>query len=267
MPLNDPLTDEDRQRYQWQIWVSDFGEQGQQRLKDATVLVSRCGGLGGVVAYELAAAGVGRLILAHAGNLRVDDLNRQILMSHRELGQPRVAQAKRRLLEFNPGLRVETVAENISEENAERLVGQADVVMDCAPLFEERFLLNREVVRQNKAMIECAMYDLEAHCTTILPGTTPCLRCMYPQAPAKWKRQFPVFGAVSGTIGCIGAMEAVKLIAGFGELLAGWLLVCDLREMSFRRIRLRRDPQCAQCADVLADGRPKAPHSETGKST
>ncbi len=267
MAPNTTLTDEDRQRYQWQIWVPDFGEQGQQRLKNATVLVSRCGGLGGVVAYELAAAGVGRLILAHAGNLRADDLNRQILMSHDDLGNPRVTQAKRRLLEFNPGLCVEAVAENINEQNAERLVGQADVVMDCAPLFEERYLLNREVVRQNKAMVECAMYDLEAHCTTILPGSTPCLRCIYPQAPANWKRHFPVFGAVSGTVGCIGAMEAVKLIAGFGELLAGQLLVCDLREMSFRRIRLRRDPECAQCADLFAPGAPNDRHSEMGRTT
>lgn len=261
------LTDEDRQRYQWQIWVSDFGEQGQQRLKDATVLVSRCGGLGGVVAYELAAAGVGHLILAHAGNLRADDLNRQILMSHKDLGNPRVTQAKRRLLEFNPELCVEAVAENINERNAERLVGQADVVMDCAPLFEERYLLNREVVRQRKAMIECAMYDLEAHCTTILPGSTPCLRCIYPQAPANWKRQFPVFGAVSGTVGCIGAMEAVKLIAGFGRLLTSQLLVCDLREMSFRRIRLRRDPECPQCGGLVADNDPIEQQLGLGRAT
>lgn len=242
------LTDEERRTYEWQIWVDDFGEQGQQRLKDATVLISRCGGLGGVVAYELAAAGVGRLILAHAGKLQPSDLNRQILMSHQGLGRLRVEQAKERLLEFNPRLEVEAIAENVNPQNVARLVAKADVVVDCVPLFEERFLLNRQIVAQGKPMVDCAMYDLEAHITTILPGQTPCLGCLYPDRPAAWKRQFPVFGAVSGTVGCLGAMEAIKLIAGFGRTLAGQLLVCDLREMNFRRIRLRRNPDCAVCA-------------------
>ena len=138
----------ERETYEWQIWTSGFGEAGQQKLKDASVLISRTGGVGGVVAYELAAAGVGRLVLAHGGNLRANDLNRQLLMTHESIGKPRVECAARRLKELNPRLKVDAVAENVSEENAARLVGSVDLIVDCAPLFQERLLMNREAVRQ-----------------------------------------------------------------------------------------------------------------------
>lgn len=245
--LQTSLTDEERAVYEWQIWVNDFGETGQQKLKGASVLVSRVGGLGSVVAYQLAAAGIGRLVLAHAGNVKPSDLNRQLLMTHDWLGKPRVESAARRLLELNPRLDIEPVAENVEEKNAERLVSQVDLIVDCAPLFGERYLMNREAVRQAKPLVECAMYDLEATLTTILPGRTPCLKCLYPHDPPAWKREFPVFGAVSGTIGCLGAMEAIKVLAGFGQPLAGQMLTCDLREMTFRKRNILRNPGCAVC--------------------
>lgn len=242
-----PLTDEERMIYEWQMWTADFGEAGQERLKRASVLVSRCGGLGSVVAYELAAAGVGRLVIAHAGNVKPSDLNRQLLMTHEGLGKSRVASAEQRLRELNPRLEITAVAENVNAENAERLVSEVDLVVDCAPLFEERFLMNREAVRQGKPMVECAMYELEAHITTIQPGRTPCLACLFPERPPTWKREFPVFGAVSGSVGCMGAMEAIKCLAGFGEPLYGELLTYDLRAMRFRKVRIRRNPECAVC--------------------
>src|SRR5207253_1476900 len=154
-------SDDERALYAWQLPVADFGDAGQERLKAATVLVSRVGGVGGCVAYQLAAAGVGRLILAHAGNLRPDDLNRQLLMSHAEIGQSRVEQAARRLRAFNPFIEVETIAENITAENADRLVAEADAVAGCAPLFRERLLLNQAAVRHGKPLVDCAMFELE----------------------------------------------------------------------------------------------------------
>ena len=242
-----PLNDEERATYEWQTWVPDFGEEGQERLKGATVLISRVGGLGSVVAYELAAAGVGRMILAHAGDVKASDLNRQLLMTHAQLGKPRIQSAERRLRELNPRLEIVPVAENINEDNAARLVGEVDLVIDCAPLFEERFLMNREAVRQSKPMVECAMFELQAQITTIIPGETPCLACLFPERPPAWKREFPVFGAVSGTVGCLAAMEAIKLIAGVGESLGGELLTMDLRTMTFRKHRVSRRPGCAVC--------------------
>ena len=242
-----PLTDEERAVYEWQTWVPDFGEEGQERLKGATVLISRVGGLGSVVAYELAAAGVGRLVIAHAGDVKPSDLNRQLLMTHEQLGKPRIESAERRLNDLNPRLEIVPVAENVSEENVERLISEADLVVDCAPLFEERFLMNREAVRQSKPMVECAMYELQAQLTTIIPGESPCLACLFPEAPPAWKREFPVFGAVSGAVGCLAAMEAIKLISGVGESLSGELLTMDLRTMAFQRHRIGRRAGCAVC--------------------
>ncbi len=244
------LTDEERAIYQWQLWVAGFGESGQLRLKNASVLVSRCGGVGGTLAFQLAAAGVGRIILAHAGNLRPDDLNRQLLMSHAGLGQSRVEQAARRLREFNPHVEVVPLDENVSETNVTRLVEQADLIACCAPLFSERLLLNRAAVEQKKPLVDCAMYELEAQLTTVLPGKGPCLACLYPAEPEAWKRQFPVFGAVAGTVGSLGALEAIKVLAGLGESLVGKMLLCDLADMSFRKIRMRADPACSVCSGL-----------------
>lgn len=243
-----PLNDEEKQTYEWQMWVPDVGEEGQEKLKASTVLISRCGGLGGVVAYELAAAGVGKLIIAHGGNVKHSDLNRQLLMTHDWLGKPRVESAKRRLNELNPHIEIETIPENINESNAEELVSKVDIVADCAPLFEERFLMNQESVKQNKPMVESAMYELEAHITTVIPGSSPCLACVYPEKPPYWKRQFPVFGAVSGTVGCMAAMEVIKLITGIGSTLSGKLFTFNLRDMSFKTLNIRRNPQCNICS-------------------
>lgn len=243
------LTDKERAVYEWQLDVPGFGEQGQEKLKNASVLVSRCGGLGSVVAYELAAAGVGKLILAHGGNVKESDLNRQLLMTDDWLGKPRIESVERRLKELNPRLEILAVNDNLNESNINQLVSEADVIVDAAPLFEERFLMNNEAVAQNKPLVDCAMYELEFQITTILPGETPCLACLYPQKPASWKRRFPVFGAVSGTVACMGSMEAIKLISGMGETLAGRLFTMDLRDMSSFTTEIKRNASCRCCGD------------------
>ena len=241
------LTDVEREVYSWQMTVAGFGEEGQQRLKAATVMVSRVGGLGGLVAYELAAAGVGRLVLAHGGTLNPSDLNRQLLMRHNALGQARIDIAAESLTALNPRLEIVAVPENVSEANATELVGRADVVVDCAPLFEERFAMNAACVRLAKPMVECAMYETEVHITSFAPGKTGCLRCLYPEEPDDWKRRFPVIGAVSGAVGCLGAMEAIKIITGLGDPLFNRLVTCDLRAMTFNSVRLRQRLDCPVC--------------------
>ncbi len=247
MKVGQPLTDAERERYRWQLWAPGFGEEEQRRLKGASVLVSRVGGVGGCVAYELAAAGVGRLVLAHAGNLRLNDLNRQLLMTTDAVGTPRAALAARRLRELNPAVEVEAIAENVNPTNVERLVGGVDLVAACAPTFAERLLMNGAAVRQGKPLVDCAMYDLQAQVTTVAPGRTPCLACLYPAEPPHWKREFPVLGAVSGVVGCLGAVEAIKVLTGLGEPLLGRMLLCDLGDMSFHRVSLRRRPDCPVC--------------------
>jgi molybdopterin-synthase adenylyltransferase len=243
------LNDHERAVYEWQMWVPGFGEAGQEKLKAATALVSRCGGLGGPLCYSLAAAGIGKLVIAHGGNVKPSDLNRQVLMTHDWLGKPRAESAARRLRDFNPRMEIEAVCENINEQNAAELVGKADIVFDCAPLFSERFLMNRECVRQGVPMVEAAMFSMEGQVTTILPGKTPCLACLYPEDPPQWKRQFPVFGAVSALAAAIAAAEGIKVLAGFGQTLAGTLLYYDAGNMSFRRIPIARRPNCPVCGE------------------
>jgi molybdopterin/thiamine biosynthesis adenylyltransferase len=232
------------------MWVRGFGEVGQTKLRNASVMVSRIGGVGGLVAYQLAAAGIGRLILAHAGNVRPSDLNRQLLMTHDWIGKPRIESARARLLELNPRLEVVTVAENVNEENVLWLVAQADLVVDCAPMFQERLAMNGEAFRVGKPIVECAMYELETQLTTMIPGKTPCLRCLVPEVPPTWLREFPVFGAVSGSVACMAAMEAIKVIAGLGEPLVGRMLCADLRVMSFRTLELVRRVDCPICSGM-----------------
>ena len=242
------LSPEERAVYDWQLDVPGFGEAGQEKLKAATVLVTRVGGVGGAVATALATAGVGRLILAHAGPLRPDDLNRQSLMSHDGIGKPRVQSAARRLKELNPRLAVEAVEENVSEANAAALVGKADLVVAAAPLFPERLLLNRECVRRTTPLVDAAMYGMELRVMTVRPGISACLACLYPEEPAGWRRRFPVLGAVAHAAGALGAVEAIKALAGLGEPLAGRMVCGDLAAMTFRTVNLARSTTCAVCA-------------------
>lgn len=243
-----PLTDEERAIHEWQMWVPGVGEEGQRKLKAATVFISRVGGLGSVVALELAAAGVGRLVLAHAGNLQPSDLNRHLLQTHDHIGRPRIENIQRRLRELNPRCETVGIAENVNDENAARLIAQADIVVDAAPMFEERLAMNRAAFAQGKPMVECAMHELTAHVTTFVPGRTGCLECHVPEVPQTWTRQFPVFGAVSGTVACLGAMEVIKLITGIGEPLTGEMVAMDLGTMRFRRMTLPQRSDCPICS-------------------
>jgi len=242
-----PLSSKELDVYSWQLPVPGHGEEGQRKLKGASVLISRVGGLGSVVALELAAAGVGRLILAHGGDVKPSDLNRQLLMTDASLGKPRIETVEQRLRDLNPRLEFHCVGENINQGNVQELVGEADIVVDCAPLFEERLLLNQEAQRQKKPMVEAAMYELQAQLTTFIPGQTPCLACLTPIKPPAWKRRFPVFGAVSGSVGCMAAMEAIKVITGMGEPLLGRFLTYDLRDMSFTTLKIQPNPDCSVC--------------------
>ena len=148
-------------------------------------------------------------------------------------------------------MEIESIAENVTETNARSLVSSADVIVDAAPLFEERFALNRAAVAARKPMVECAMYAFEAQLTTILPGKSPCLECWVGENPSGWRRRFPVLGAVSGTVGCLAAVEVVKLIAGIGVPLYGLLLTMDLASMEFRKLRLARSKDCPVCGPLF----------------
>ncbi len=241
------LSAHDRERYGWQLDIDGFGEAAQARLRQSTVLISRLGGVGGTAAMQLAAAGVGRLVLAHGGDLRLDDMNRQMLMSTDAVGHPRMESIVRRLREINPTVELVAESANASAGNIARLAEEADLIIDAAPLFEERYLLNEASIRRGIPMVEAAMYDMEIHVTTFVPGQTPCLRCFCPEIPAWWKRRFPVFGAVASTAGCLAATEALKVLGAFGKPLLGRMLHLDLGTGTSRTLQIARDPRCPTC--------------------
>lgn len=247
MNPSDQLSEEDRAIYSWQLDLPGFGEPAQAVLRRSTALVTRCGGVGGNVALALAAAGIGKLVLAHAGDLRPDDLNRQILMRYEGIGHPRVGSMVATLRAFNPRVEVEAIPENANDGNAAELVGKADLVFSAAPLFEERLSLNKACVRQGKALIDCAMFGMEGHVIPVVPGRTACLACLYPEVPPHWKRRFPVLGAVAAWAANVGAIEGIKYLTGLGTSRAGEMIRFDAAEMEFQRIRLRRNEACAVC--------------------
>ncbi len=244
------LTPKELERYRRQMMLPGFGEEAQRKLRQSTVLVTGVGGLGGTAALYLAVAGVGRLLLVRGGELRRDDMNRQILMTDDWVGKPRVFKAKETLENINPDVQIEAICEYVTPENVDSLVLQADMTLDCAHNFTERDLLNAACVRWRKPMVEAAMNGMEAYLTTIVPGKTPCLSCLFPEKPEWDKRGFGVLGAVSGTLACLAALEAVKVITGFGKPLLSQLLTMDLSSMEFAKRRPYHDPHCPVCGGI-----------------
>jgi molybdopterin-synthase adenylyltransferase len=251
------LTEHDRRKYERQMTLTGYGEEQQKALKNSAALVARCGGLGGTVALYLAAAGIGRLTLMHGGDLTWSNLNRQVLMTHDGVGTPRADMLRETLRRFNPDVELTVIAEDPSEGNIDDWVTRVDVICDCPPTFEERYALNRASVRHRKPMIEAAMNGLEAHLTVLVPGETACLQCIYPELSPEWcGSTFPVMGAVSGALGCLAALEAVKVLTGLGKPLRGELLAFDTENHEYRKYKLHRDPACAVCSHLGKDRQP-----------
>jgi molybdopterin/thiamine biosynthesis adenylyltransferase len=180
------------------------------------------------------------LVLLRGGELRLDDMNRQILMTDDWVGKPRVFKAQETLEAINPDVCVEAICEYVTPENVDYLVKGADIAIDCAHNFTERDLLNEACVRWNKPMVEAAMNGMEAYLTTIVPGVTGCLSCLFPEKPEWDRRGFGVLGAVPGTLACLAALEAIKLITGCDRPLlrlklatdpCNWTIRCSDRSM------------------------------------
>ncbi|MBJ7901432.1 MAG: protein hesA [Cyanobacteria bacterium RI_101] len=241
------LTPKELERYRRQIQLPGFGDSAQQKLKDATALVTGVGGLGGTAALYLAVAGIGKLILVRGGDLRLDDMNRQILMTDDWVGQPRIFKAKETLSAINPDVEIEAVNDYFTLENSDELVARADIALDCPHNFTERNLLNQACVRAQIPMVEAAMNNMEGYLTTILPGKTGCLTCLFPEKPEWNRRDFGVIGAVSGTLACLAALEAVKVLTDLAPPLYSQLLTFDLAALEFRKYPTYHDPHCPTC--------------------
>ncbi len=246
------LTDSERARYSRQIRLDSFGEAAQLKLKNSTALVSRVGGVGGTAAMNLVRAGIGRVILAHHGLVVPEYLNRMQLVEEKDVGQPLVSVWARRLKAINSALEVVEVPEYMSDANAEKWMKDCDVVIDGAPLFEERYAMQRAAVRLNKPLCMGAMFAMEGYASTFIPGQTPCLSCIYPVAPDYWKdiNVFPAIGPVPVMVGTTIALEAIKVLTGFGELLTNKLWYFDSTIHRVRLLNISRREDCQVCGHL-----------------
>lgn len=237
------LLERERERYARQILL--FGEEGQERLKAAKVFIAGAGGLGCPIALYLAVAGIGEIRIADQDTVDRTNLNRQVLHWERDLGTPKAGSAEAKLREANPDIRVEAFATTIDETNVRDLVAGADLIVDAMDNFPTRYLLNREALRSGVPLIHGAIRGFDGQATTIVPGKTACLECIFPEAPPA--EVFPVVGTTPGVIGAIQANEAIKYLLGREDLLANRLLLWDGMATTLETYTVERRPDCLAC--------------------
>lgn len=247
------LSPAEQERYARQIGPGVFSLDGQRRLKQATALVTRVGGMGGPAAQMLVMAGVGRVLIAHGGRLISPDLNRQVLGAEDHLGQPRAAAFAARLQALNRFCHVEAVDHEPDDEEAVDWARRADVVLSCPPTFAERLRLNRAAVRTQTPLVDAAQWGMSGTLIVVQPGQTACLACVYPQPPP-FEESFPVVGAISSAIGSLAALEALKILSGDGQPQWGCLFVYDGFQGRTRTVRLSRHPGCPCCGTAVGRG-------------
>lgn len=237
------LSDRERQRYRRQIML--FGDEGQERLKKAHIFIAGAGGLGSPVSYYLAAAGVGIITIVDMDVVDQTNLNRQILHADRDIGRKKTASAYEKLSALNPDIRINAVDERIDAVNAGQLVGSADGIVDGMDNYPIRYLLNDVAIDKNIPLFHGAIRGFFGQATTIIPGKTPCLKCIFPKAPPK--EVFPVIGATPGVIGTIQATEVLKYLLRSGDMLTGRILVWDGLAGRAEEIYAERIPCCPAC--------------------
>jgi len=248
------LTEEQIERYGRQIVLPEIGRQGQQRLLKAKVLVAGAGGLGSPVALYLAAAGVGTIGIADSDAVELSNLQRQVIHTTSDLGQPKAESAARSVRALNPDVEVVTHQQRLTSRNILGIIEGYDFVVDSTDNFPTHYLINDACVLAGKPFVCGAVFRFDGQVTTILPGQGPCYRCLYPEPPPPGlvpsSQEAGVVGAVVGVIGAIQANEAIKWVLGAGEFMVGRLLTYDALRASFREVKCQRDRNCALCGEA-----------------
>jgi molybdopterin/thiamine biosynthesis adenylyltransferase/rhodanese-related sulfurtransferase len=244
----------DLSRYSRQLLLPEVSADGQRRIKAARVLCIGAGGLGSPAALYLAAAGIGRLGLVDADRVDASNLQRQILYGTDDVGKSKLEKARSRLQQLNPNVEIVLHEARLTSANATEIVADYDVVIDGSDNFPTRYLSNDVCVFARKPNIYGSVFRFEGQASVFAPHLGgPCYRCLFPEPPppgaAPSCAEAGVLGVLPGIIGLIQATEALKLIVGVGETLAGRLLHFDALKMKFREFNLRRDPQCPVCGD------------------
>ena len=244
----------DVSRYSRQLLLPEVSAEGQRRIKAARVLCIGAGGLGSPVAIYLAAAGIGTLGLVDADRVDASNLQRQILYATDDVGEPKLEKARARLQQLNPDVEIVLHEARLTSANATEIIANYDVVIDGSDNFPTRYLSNDVCVFARKPNIYGSVFRFEGQASVFAPHLGgPCYRCLFPEPPppgaAPSCAEAGVLGVLPGIIGLIQATEALKLIVGLGDSLAGRLLHFDALKMKFREFNLRRDPQCPVCGD------------------
>lgn len=259
LPVETPraLSDAERRRYSRHLLIPEVGEAGQLRLLEAKVLLIGAGGLGCPAAIYLAMAGVGTLGLVDFDVVDESNLQRQILHTTDRIGTSKVESAKAALAAANPGVKLVGFEERLTSENVERIFAGFDLVVDGSDNFATRYLVNDACVKLGIPNVHGSIYRFEGQVTVFAPTLgAPCYRCLYPEPPppelAPSCAEAGVLGVLPGVIGLLEAVEAIKLILGEGQTLAGRLLCYDALAATFRELKLRRDPDCAYCGEGRA---------------
>lgn len=241
-----------QERYARHLILEGVSEQGQEKLLAGSVLVIGAGGLGSPALFYLAAAGVGRIGIADSDHIELSNLQRQIIHTTARIGLPKTASAREALAALNPDVRVETHQLRVSAENIAALVADHDFVIDATDNFEAKFLINDACVATGKSFSHGGILRYSGQTMTIIPGKSPCYRCIFAQEPeddvATACSKAGVLGVLPGVIGTLQATEAIKYLLGTGNLLAGRLMTYDAAALTFREIPVRRNPLCPVCS-------------------
>lgn len=249
------FTNEQLERYSRHIILKEIGVKGQKKLLNAKVLIIGAGGLGAPAALYLAAAGVGTIGIADADVVDLSNLQRQVIHTTDDIGKKKVESAAETMRRINPDITVNTYYEYVSSRNIMKLIEDYDFILDGTDNFPAKFLINDACVMAKKPFSHAGIIRFKGQLTTVIPGISPCYRCIFRDPPPKDAvptcKQAGVIGAMGGVIGSLQAMEAIKYITGAGELLTGYLLTYDALTMEFRKIKLPpRGKGCAVCSDT-----------------
>lgn len=232
--------------------MPQVGSRGQRQLMASRVLIVGAGGLGSPVAVYLALAGVGTVGLVDFDTVELSNLQRQILHQSDDLGRPKVESARDTILAYNPGVKVVPHQVSLTSDNALEIIPQYDVVVNGADNFPARYLVNDACYLAGKPLVDGSILLFDGQATTYIPGKG-CYRCLFPTPPPPGMvpscAEAGVLGSMTGIVGSIQATEAIKVLLGIGETLAGRLLLIDALSMEFRQVKIRRNPQCPLCGD------------------
>jgi adenylyltransferase/sulfurtransferase len=250
------FTEEQIKRYARHIILPEVGGKGQEKLLNSKVLVIGAGGLGSPAILYLAAAGVGTIGIVDFDVVDLSNLQRQIIHNTERVGTPKVESAKKTVEMLNPDVKVITYNTRISKENIMDIIKDYDVVLDGTDNFPTRFLINDACYFAGKPLVSAAMLRFEGQVSVFdyrNKEKSPCYRCLFPEPPPPGLvptcQEAGILGSIGGIMGCIQATEAIKLILGIGEPLVGKLLIMDALSMDFRKVKLRKDPNCPLCGE------------------